>query len=994
MNTAQSIAWIKQRLGDVCEDVPVQGDRPLLLDDPSCAYLTLSEHHQVFCVGYENGQATGRREHVAICEPGQLLFGLEPPQTQGAAALVLSGVTGSVVWRIPTARLFQLLEDPEGLQVVAGLFDSWIQLLTDTLPSAPVPTKAQSISVGEVLPADPALANVMALKARDGLVWVAPDQMAWYRGMDVTGILPVNCWPLTDEAWGLRDGKELRGWGTTELLAANRSAVFADRFYAFVIGVVAARRAGLATGRLDRDRVSKDAEQRRIQDSLAKLALVGSGRRLEADFGSGDGLQRACRMICHSMGIERPYIPETRGSRLSDMQATLSRATGVRTRSVLLEGDWRQHDNGPLLGFLVEEASEPDPAETRMDSIRPSLTGVEDALHPIALVRERGGYVVLDPRDGSRRPVSKRVAQELHPQAYQFYAPMPKQALGPFDVLRFASQGARKDVAFVVAVGLATGSVSTLIPLLTGQVFDRIIPGAESGLLRDLTLVLIGVYGALLLFDIARGFVMVRAQMRMDATLEAGVWDRMLNLPLPFFRQYSAGDLAQRAAGIGGIREVLAGSTLTVMLGGLFSVWNLGLLFYIDVRLALASTGLVLIAAVVAAIAAYYALQRERVVATLDGKIGGLILQLFGGVAKLRVSGAEQRAFSVWAQLFSQRRDADLGAERVNTRASVFQGAFPILTSMTLFWLLAGSGKQSLTTGQFLAFSAAFSMFLAAVLDVIHTGLQSLRVIPMYERAKPILAEQVESQGRDEGKVELRGSVEVSHVSFRYETDGPLILDDVDLRIEPNEFVAIVGASGSGKSTLLRILLGFEKPTEGGVFYDGQALVGMDVRQVRQQIGVVLQNSRVTPGDIYSNISGNRGISHDDAWAAAKQAAFDKDIEAMPMGMHTVVDAGGGTLSGGQRQRLLIARALASKPKVLFFDEATSALDNMTQAVVSESLEQLRVTRVVIAHRLSTIQHADKIIVLERGRIVQQGRFSELMEQEGTFRNLAIRQTV
>jgi ATP-binding cassette subfamily C protein len=308
--------------------------------------------------------------------------------------------------------------------------------------------------------------------------------------------------------------------------------------------------------------------------------------------------------------------------------------------------------------------------------------------------------------------------------------------------------------------------------------------------------------------------------------------------------------------------------------------------------------------------------------------------------------------------------------------------------------MLSGKGGARLGTGEFLAFAAAFSVFLSAVLDVIGTALQSLSVIPMYERAKPILTHQVESRGKSDVRIEIKGSVELSHVSFRYEPEGPLVVDDVNFRIEPGEFVAIVGPSGSGKSTLLRILLGFEECSEGGVFYDGQALSQLDLRVVRQQIGVVLQNSRVMAGDIFTNIVGNTGLGIDEAWRAARQAAFDKDVESMPMGMHTVIAQGGGTLSGGQRQRLLIARALASEPSILFFDEATSALDNMTQAVVSSSLESLRVTRVVIAHRLSTIERADKIVVLDRGKIVQMGRFEELMGVEGVFRQLALRQTI
>ncbi len=966
----ESIAWLKQHLGNGCEEMPVQGDRPLLLDDPSCAYVTLSEHHQLFCVGYERGNAVGRREHMATCQPGQLLFGLEPAAGPGATALMVSGVSGSVMWRVPTALLFRLVETAEGQNVVGRLFDTWIELLINTLRSTPVPTRTLDIRADQSVEADP---NV-PLRAETGLVWLAPRQQPKvYRGMDLAGRgVRAECWPLTNTAWALFEAERFRAWRSGDLLRASNSAGFAAGFYAFVVSVVSARRAEFADGRLSRDAVSREAERRFVADSLAKLALVGRGQRLGVEL-RGDAFERACQVITRFLNVDSPRVVRPQGQSLSHMQMALSRMTGVRTRGVLLERRWFEHDNGPLLGFLILE---------------------DEILHPVALLPKGRRYELHDSRAEAPRTVSESVASELHPQAHQFYAPLPSRPIGPLDVLRFSSSRARGDLWLAAIVGMAMGSLGTLVPLLTGQVFDRIIPGAERGLLRQLTLVILAVYMGQILFDLARGFALVRAQTRMDARLEAGVWDRLLSLPLPFFRRYSAGDLAARAAGIGGIREVLAGATLSALLAGVFSLWNFGLLFYIDPRLALAATLLVTVSGVVAATAAYYGLQRQRRVAELDGKIGGLLLQLLTGMAKLRVTGSENRAFGVWAQLFALRRDADLGAERVNIRVAVFQSSYPMICSMVLFWSLAGQAGQTLSTGQFLAFNSAFSMFMGSVLSVIETGLHSLSVIPMYERAKPILTEHVESQGSGDTRIELKGGIEVSHVAFRYEAHGPLILDDVNFRIEPNEFVAVVGPSGSGKSTLLRVLLGFENPTEGGVFFDGQALSSLDFRVVRQQIGVVLQNSRVMSGDIYSNIVGNTGLSLDDAWRAARQAAFDKDIEAMPMGMHTVIAQGGGTLSGGQRQRLLIARALASQPRILFFDEATSALDNVTQAAVSESLEQLRVTRVVIAHRLSTIQHADKIVVLERGRIVEVGRFAELMRREGVFHSLAKRQTV
>jgi NHLM bacteriocin system ABC transporter ATP-binding protein len=967
--TSEILGWLKGQLGDGCVNVPVQGDQPLLLDDPSCAYLTLSEHHQLFCVGYERGESVGRREHMAACGAGQLLFGLEPERHEGATALVLTGVSGSVVWRVPTALLFRLSATPEGQAAVGNLFDTWIKLLVATLPANPVPTRSREVALGAAVDAE----GTTALRAEGPLVWIAPREAKSFVGLDPAAVgARVDYWPLSEGAWLACEGENLRVFRTIELLEWAKGAGFAEGFYRFVVRIVSNRRAQLANLRLAGDESSTKSEHRILAASLERLASIGRGERLPPAVGGVGDLARACHLIARWLGTDPPRVFKPEGRTFSNVQLALSLTSGLRTRRAVLARGWQNDDNGALLGFLSE---------------------ADDALVPVALLPSRRSYWLHDPRENAPRQVTEQLAGELHPHAYQVYAPLPPRPLGPWDILRFSSAHTGRDFILVGVVGTVTGWLGTLIPLLTGLVFDRIIPGAERGLLAQITLVLFAVLCGQALFDLARGLALVRAQTLMDTRLEAGVWDRLLSLPIPFFRRYSAGDLAQRAAGIGGIRQVLAGATLSALLSGVFSVWNLALLFTINPTLALAATGLVFVSGTVAAIAAYSGLRHQRNVAAVDGKIGGLLLQIITGIAKIRITGTENRAFAVWSSLFALRRDADVAAERVSLRVGVFQSAYPLACSIVLWWIVGHDAKR-MTTGEFLAFSAAFSMFLSAMLNVIDTGLRALAAIPMYERAKPILVEPVENQGSGETRIQLTGGIEVSHVSFRYEPHGPLILDDVSLRIRPGEFVAVVGSSGSGKSTFLRILLGFEACTEGGVFYDGQDLAGLDLRIVRQQIGVVLQNSRVTAGDIYTNIVGNSGRSVEDAWQAARGAALDKDIEAMPMGMHTVISQGGATFSGGQKQRLLIARALASKPAVLFFDEATSALDNVTQAAVSDSLERLRVTRIVIAHRLSTIRHADTIVVLERGRIVETGRYEELMKARGAFFALARRQTV
>jgi ABC-type bacteriocin/lantibiotic exporter with double-glycine peptidase domain len=315
---------------------------------------------------------------------------------------------------------------------------------------------------------------------------------------------------------------------------------------------------------------------------------------------------------------------------------------------------------------------------------------------------------------------------------------------------------------------------------------------------------------------------------------------------------------------------------------------------------------------------------------------------------------------------------------------------------MAIFYLAAWLMKQPLlkplTTGEFLAFNAAFGQFLTAVLQLSASIVSVLSIVPLYERAKPILQTLPEVDQAKSDPGELSGNIEVSHLAFRYRPDTPLVLKDISMNIPAGEFVAFVGASGCGKSTLFRLLLGFEQPESGSVYYDGQELQQLDVQAVRRQMGVVLQNGKLLSGDIFTNLVGSSPLTVDDAWEAARMAGFDQDIRQMPMGMHTVVSEGGGGLSGGQRQRLMIARAIVAKPRILLFDEATSALDNQTQAIVSKSLEELKATRIVIAHRLSTIIHADRIFVLDKGVVVQSGTYDTLIQQEGLFAELAKRQ--
>ncbi len=671
------------------------------------------------------------------------------------------------------------------------------------------------------------------------------------------------------------------------------------------------------------------------------------------------------------MGITiNPPSPSEDLSQLKEPIEAIARASGVRVRRVTLRDSWWKFDCGPLLAYTREEN------------------------RPVALLPTgRGKYELFDPALKTRTPVNSGKAKLLDSVAYMFYRSLPDKSLKALDLLQFTLQGRRRELLALLWTGIAATLLGMVVPQATAILIDHAIPNSEPKLLLQVGLGLLAASLGSAILQLAQGFAIVRWQTLSESTSQAAIWDRLLNQRISFFRQYTTGDLQARVSAITQIRRQINGSVMRTLFTSFFSLLNLGLLFFYNAQLALVALAVVLVATFVTLAASIITRQKLRPLQQQKGAIFGLTVQLMDGVSKLRVAGAKNRAFAHWAKEYTQQLHLVRTAQLLADRVTAFNTVLPTVSRILIFTLAARAQSQAgLSTGTFLAFNTAFGTLLAGLTTLSNTLLEVLEAGILWERLQPILEAQPERNLSQASPGQLSGQVKLEGVSFRYRPHGPLTLDQITLEAKAGEFIALVGPSGSGKSTIVRLLLGFETPEAGTIYYDGQDLAELDVFAVRRQLGVVLQNSRLLSASIFENISSGALLTLDEAWSAARMAGLAPEIEAMPMGMHTIISEGGTNLSGGQRQRLLIARALALNPRILIFDEATSALDNRTQAIVSHSIEQLQVTRIAIAHRLTTIRHADWIYVIQAGRVVQQGSFEELASAKGLFARIMARQ--
>ena len=641
---------------------------------------------------------------------------------------------------------------------------------------------------------------------------------------------------------------------------------------------------------------------------------------------------------------------------------------GIKNRKVVLDDDWYHNAVGAMLGTLKSDGS------------------------AVALIPGTfSGYRIVDLTTGKRTKVNKKTAASLDNEAVCFYQPLPQRTLSVKDLLLFMLHQLNwSDILTyfaLMALGTALGMLS---PLFTKWLLSDVLESGSVHILLALAIFMLCFTITQMLFGAFQALINSRMGIKQDMAVEAAVMSRILSLPPTFFRQYSAGELSQRSGYIQSLCSTLFNVIGMTGLTSVFSLAYIGQIFAFAPSMVIPSLLITLATLLLTLVTTFSQMKITRKKMKIAAKTSGMTYAMITGIQKIKLTGAEKRMFSRWARQYAKEARLEYNPPVFLKLSATLNVALGLVGTLVLY---AVAIHNHVSVSDYYAFNSAYAMVSSAFMAVGSIAVTVANIKPTLEMAKPIMDAEPESHERKERATGLRGEIELSHVSFKYNDDMPNVIDNLSLKVKKGEYLAIVGSTGCGKSTLMRLLMGFESPQKGTIFYDRMNITNIDLESLRKQIGVVLQDGKLFLGDIFSNITITAPeLTMDQAWEAAEIAAIADDIRNMPMGMNTIVAEGQGGISGGQRQRLMIARAIAPKPKILMFDEATSALDNITQRKISEAIDTLNCTRIIIAHRLSTIQHADRIIYLDKGKIVEEGTYEELIALNGHFAKLVERQ--
>jgi NHLM bacteriocin system ABC transporter ATP-binding protein len=980
------------------------GTGPCPMTGRRAAYLVDGGEADLFAVRRRLDGAPSRRHFVARLPAGAVL---PSSAAVGAWQLLAVPLPGSTLRGVTDTRL-RLLERAAAatgaragaVAAAAGLaagLDQALVLLADAVRAGQGPRDAAAVHPDELV----SLAAGGALTSTGAVCWLRTTGGPLSRngGGGEQEFGHGELVPVAGRDWVVAAQMcTVESVGTADLLAAGTLWDTVDAHMARLLRLVELRvdADDAAYVRAVRERRAVDAAvvARSARRSLGVLGVRAAERAARAAAPhETDPLERVAGIL--GALLERTEVTVTvpadraqAGAGDRDALRAVARASALHLRDVQLPERWWRADHGPLVGW--EADAEPAPER----GLRLAALGAppEPAGTATALVFRRGRYHRLDPETRAATPLDARAAARFGTAATQVQVPLPRRH-GLRRLVRHGLLGAGRDVRGLLLAGLAVAALGQAAPLVSGHVLGRLATAEGTGGLAAVSALFVvsGLVAALV--GVTQNLRLLRLEGRLETGTQLAVWDHVMRLPVRYFSRTTSGELANKVLGIELTREIVSSLLAQAVYALLTVVVVIGFLLWVNAAAAALAGAVALAAGLLTAVFGRLLVRRQRAALPAEHRAAAVTNELLSGITKLKLAAAEDRGYGRWAEAEAAAREKLQRVRLLQAVLLAVAGTLPIAAELLLFGVLVGPLDGRIGPAEFFVLNTSFLGLVGALVVLVATAAEMLATLPRLEGLRDVLDAPVEQHADRVDPGDLRGEIELAHVTFGYQPDEPPVLDDVSLRVRSGEFVAIVGPSGCGKSTLLRLLLGFERPGSGSVRYDGQDLSDLDVRAVRRQCGVVLQDGTLFAGTLRENICGAGRYSLDQLWDAARMAGIAEDIRKLPMRMSTMVPYKGGTLSVGQRQRVLIARALVAHPRVLFFDEATSALDNRTQEIIADSTRQLAATRVVIAHRLSTVVDADTIVVLDRGRVVQQGTYAELMaDEDGLFHRLARRQ--
>lgn len=671
--------------------------------------------------------------------------------------------------------------------------------------------------------------------------------------------------------------------------------------------------------------------------------------------------------ICKYYRLKPRDVPDS----ITDLNSQLDYALqpcGIMRRKVVLKEGWHKDAIGAMLGTITVDGS---------DKVIALLPG------------KMGGYYYNDPASGEKIRITSKNESAIDAEAIVFYRPFPLRPITVKDLLYYmqTSLDFVDGFWYVLAMLIAT-LLGMLMPKLTNLLFSAVTEyKSYSLLIAVITFMVCQMITTQILGGI-RALLFAKISTKLDLSVQAASVMRLFSMPTSFFKNYTAGELNEYVSYMNSLCGSIVSAVFSTGLTGVFSLVYVTQIFRYSPSLVVPALIITILTLLFSVLIVLISIKVSKSQMEIAAKEKGMVYSIITGIQKIKLCGAEKRAFARWGKLYSE----ELGLPKILQLSGVITMAIGSVGTVVLYYQAVKSG---VSVANYYSFSTAYGYISAAFAALVGVTQVIANVKPVLQIIRPLLDEQPELAEDKEVVTRLSGAIEVNHLSFRYPDSDVQVIKDISLKIHPGQYVAIVGESGCGKTTLLRLLLGFEKPQKGAVYYDAKNIDTLDLKSLRRKIGVVMQDGKLMWGDMFSNITITAPwLTLDDAWAAAETAGIADYIRSLPMGMHTIVQEGSGGISGGQRQRLMIARAIAPKPKVLFLDEATSALDNITQKQVSDALDRMKCTRIVIAHRLSTIRQCDRIILLKEGIVAEDGSYDELIAKNGLFADLVRRQMV